>query len=115
MKPWGKSISLDLYGCDLEPISNPEKIKKFVADVIKEINMKAHGPCHIERFGTGDLEGYSAIQFIETSSITVHCDEPEFRCFIDIFSCKDFDENLVEEFCKNYFGAKSARAITLMR
>lgn len=115
MKAWGKSISLDLYNCDLEKISNPEIIVAYVAQVIKEIKMVAHGPCHIERFGAGSLEGYSALQFIETSSITIHCDEPERRAFIDIFSCKDFDVDHAEEFSKNYFGADASRLVMLVR
>lgn len=115
MKPWGKSISLDLYECDINTINNPESLKTYIKEIISEINMKAHGPTYVERFGTGDLEGYSAMQFIETSSITIHADEPEFRCFIDVFSCKDFDEAHVEEFSKKFFGAQRSRAMTLMR
>ena len=114
-KPWGKSISINLFDCNLETISNPTLIKKYVADVINDINMIAHGPCHIERFGQGDLEGYSAMQFIETSSITIHCDEPERRCFIDIFSCKDFDEKKAEIFSKNYFQAAKVESTILSR
>ncbi len=115
MKSWGKSISLDIHNCNLEIISNPESIEKYVKDVISEINMVAHGACHIERFGVGNLEGYSALQFIETSSITIHCDEPEKRAFVDIFSCKDFDEKLVEEFSANYFEGKIANSTILVR
>lgn len=115
MKPWGKSISLDLFGCNLEKISNPDVIVAYVQQVIKEINMVAHGPCHIERFGEGSLEGYSALQFIETSSITIHCDEPEKRAFIDIFSCKDFDVDHAAEFSKKYFEATDSRLVMLVR
>ena len=53
--------------------------------------MRAHGPLLIERFGVGALEGWSALQFIETSSITVHADEVCGRCFVDVFSCRAFD------------------------
>ena len=31
------------------------------------------------------------MQFIETSSITVHADEVFGRCFVDVFSCRRFD------------------------
>jgi S-adenosylmethionine/arginine decarboxylase-like enzyme len=115
MESWGKSISLDIHNCNLKTISNPELIEKYVNDVIGEINMVAHGPCHIERFGTGNLEGYSALQFIETSSITVHCDEPEKRAFVDIFSCKDFDEKIVEKFSSDYFEGEIANSTILVR
>lgn len=114
-KPWGKSISINLYDCDIKKISDPKNITQFIKEVIEIVNMVAHGPCYIERFGQGNLEGYSAMQFIETSSITVHCDEPGCRCFIDIFSCKDFNGNKVEKFSKKYFRAKTISASFLIR
>jgi hypothetical protein len=58
------------------------------------IGMRAYGPLVLQRFGTGDLEGWSAMQFIETSTITVHADEVARRCFVDIFSCQAFDPDL---------------------
>lgn len=112
---WGKSTHINLHECDLARISSPKAITKFVKDIIVEIKMVAHGPCHIERFGEGDLEGYSAMQFIETSAITIHCDEPGRRAFIDIFSCKDFDEEKAAEFSKNYFSAQSQKVSVLIR
>ena len=114
-KPWGKSISIDLFDCDVSVLSNPTLIQQYVSDVVKLINMVAHGPCHIERFGYCELEGYSAMQFIETSSITVHCDEPGKRAFIDIFSCKDFDGQTALDFSKNFFKAGSDKNTVLTR
>lgn len=112
---WGKSIAIDLHNCDLTVISDPERIKQFITEIIKVIDMKAHGPTYIDRFGSGELEGWSAMQFIETSSITVHADEPGRRCFVDVFSCKEFDETKAETFAKNFFGATESKATTLMR
>lgn len=114
-KPWGKTLSINLFGCDLAVISNPASIKKYIRDVIIVVNMKAYGPVHIDRFGIGKLEGYSAMQFIETSSITVHCDEPDRRTFIDIFSCKNFDSKKAAHFSKTYFGARKMKYVTLIR
>lgn len=112
---WGKSVAVDLHGCSLKPLTNPGAIEAFVQKVIKKIGMVAHGPCYVERFGQGALEGYSALQFIETSSITVHCDEISLRCFVDVFSCKDFDHKIVETFAKEFFGATHTKATVLER
>ena len=114
-KPWGKSVSINLFDCELEMISSPEHIKQFVKGVIDLIDMVAHGPCYIERFGIGELEGYSAMQFIETSSITVHCDEPGKRAFIDIFSCKDFDQDVAKDYSKKFFKAQHTTSTTMLR
>jgi hypothetical protein len=51
------------------------------------IDLRAHGPLALQRFGHGELQGGSAMQFIETSTVTVHADKVGGRCFIDVFSC----------------------------
>ena len=53
----------------------PSASAAFVPAVIDAIGMRAHGPLLLERFGDDELEGWSAMQFIETSSITIHADE----------------------------------------
>jgi S-adenosylmethionine/arginine decarboxylase-like enzyme len=112
---WGKSTAINLYGCNKKTLANPDAIKEFIAKVIKKINMVAHGPTHIERFGSGDLEGYSAMQFIETSSITIHCDEVGGRAFIDIFSCRDFDPSVAKESAESFFEANISSSVTIDR
>ena len=92
--PWGMMAAIDLHGCDRTRLEDPETIRHFVPAVIEAIGMRAHGPLMIERFGEGDLEGWSAMQFIETSSITVHADEVSGRCFVDVFSCRAFDPDV---------------------
>lgn len=115
--PWGKSIAIDLHGCSHAKVSSEQSLRDFMSQVVKVVNMVAHGPCYIDRFGDpkSNLEGYSAMQFIETSSITVHCDEVNDRAFVDIFSCKDFDSQKAEEFTKHFFEAKEMKSTSLSR
>ena len=89
--PWGMLAAIDLHGCQRRRLEDPDSIRAFVPSVIEAIGMRAHGPLRLERFGNGELEGWSAMQFIETSSITIHADEFSGRCFIDVFSCRRFD------------------------
>jgi S-adenosylmethionine/arginine decarboxylase-like enzyme len=112
---WGISASIDLYGCDPEMIKTPKEIERFVVELCDEIKMKRHGEVMIDRFGTGELEGYSFLQFIETSSITAHFDEPESRAFIDVFSCKYYDPDVTAEFCKDFFKAEKYEMNVLLR
>ena len=88
---WGTLAAIDLHACDHGSLADPECIRTFVPAVIEAIGMKAHGPLALERFGIGELEGWSAMQFIETSTIVVHADEVAGRCFVDVFSCRPFD------------------------
>ena len=68
--PWGLLAAIDLHGCDRDLLEDPELIRRFVTTLVDAIEMRAHGPALLERFGDGELEGWSAMQFIETSSIT---------------------------------------------
>ena len=102
--PWGSLAAIDLHGCVCAWLADPDRIRAFVPEVIAAIGMKAHGPLALERFGNGDLEGWSAMQFIETSSITIHADEVSGRCFIDVFSCQPFDADIAAAIAVEYFG-----------
>ena len=105
--PWGLLAAIDLHGCPPGPVADPDTIRAFVPALIDAIGMRAHGPLLLERFGDGDLEGWSAMQFIETSSITVHADEVSGRCFIDVFSCRPFDAELAAAVAVDHFGGTS--------
>jgi S-adenosylmethionine/arginine decarboxylase-like enzyme len=55
---------------------------------------------------SGDLEGWSAMQFVETSSLTIHADESSDRCYVDVFSCKAFDPELAAAIAVEHFGGR---------
>jgi hypothetical protein len=71
--------AVDAHGCDRARLADPDTLRRFASALIDAIGMRAHGPLRLERFGHGDLEGWSAMQFIETSSITIHADEVSCR------------------------------------
>ena len=102
--PWGHLAALDLHGCDRARLADPDAIRRCVAAMIDAIGMCAHGPLMLERFGDGELEGWSALQFIETSSITVHADEVGGRCFVAVFSCRPFDPGVAAAIAVEHFG-----------
>ncbi len=101
---WGTLAAIDLHGCDRSRLADPDSIRRFVPTVIDAIGMRAHGPLALDRFGDDELEGWSAMQFIETSSITIHADEVWGRCFVDIFSCRPFDPDAAAAIAVAHFG-----------
>ncbi len=103
---WGKLLSIDLRKCKTNTLKDKKKLVEFCYQLCNVIKMKRFGEPIIHHFGKGKLKGYSLIQFIETSSITAHFDERGSRAFIDIFSCKDFDEKAAITLCKKFFSAK---------
>lgn len=101
--------SLDLHNCQPEYIRQPKKIRQLIIGLCQRIKMKRFGPPLIKKFGRGELLGYSAMQFIETSSVTLHFDETKDRAFIEIFSCKYFDPNQALNFCQKFLKAKKTK------
>jgi S-adenosylmethionine/arginine decarboxylase-like enzyme len=100
--------AIDLHGCDRGALADPETIRGFVPALIEAIGMRAHGSLMLERFGDDELEGWSGMQFIETSSITVHADEVFGRCFVDVFSCRPFDPDEAGAVAIAHFGGTPA-------
>jgi len=104
---WGLSTHLTIFDCDEDIIKDPKIIRAFIFDLVKFLKMQRYGEPFIERFGEGELFGYSAIQLIYTSSITMHFNEADNRAFIDIFSCKGYEPVEAAEYCQGYLMAKS--------
>jgi S-adenosylmethionine/arginine decarboxylase-like enzyme len=105
--PWGTLAAIDLHECDIARLADPDVIRRFMPTVIDAIGMRAHGPLRLDRFGDDELEGWSAMQFIETSSITIHADEVFGRCFVDVFSCRPFDPDGAAAIAVAHFGGSA--------
>lgn len=104
---WGLSTMLTVFNCDSQLIKDPGFIADFIQDLVDFIDMESYGDPMIERFGENELYGYSAMQFIKTSSITMHFNEADNRAFIDIFSCKGYEPVLAAQFCEDYLCGES--------
>lgn len=106
-KQWGLLVSIDLGECDHDLISSKEHITQFAIDLAKEINMKRYGEPYVVFFGDEPkVQGYSLCQLIETSMISGHFAEDTDRCFIDVFSCREFPPEKTAKYVQKYFGAK---------
>lgn len=102
-KVWGWDMILDIAGCDLGLITDPHNIKLFARELVERIDMKAYGEPQIVNFGSEDKAGYTLVQLIETSNITAHFSNDSCCAFIDVFSCKPFDKNVVVQVVNKYF------------
>ena len=79
--------------------------------------MKKYGKPICERFGFGKdfTAGFSLVQLIESSLVSGHFSELWNQAFIDIFSCKLFDEKMATNFTKKFFKAKKIKNRVLIR
>jgi len=115
-KMWGMVTSIDLFNCDPEKIRSSEEIKKYVKELCQKIDMKRFGETITVRFGEEKrVQGYSMTQLIETSLISGHFAEDTNSAYIDVFSCKYYDPEKVEEFTKEFFKAKKTETNIVFR
>ncbi len=113
MKPYGLELILDIHNAD--PLTfNRKSIRNYLKQLCKLIDMQR---CDLhwwddlysaeeEKETLPHLVGTSAIQFIRTSNITIHTLDILKRVYLNIFSCKSFDENLVKQFTTDWFKGK---------
>ena len=106
---WGYHLMLDCSGCNHEQITSKENITEFAKKLVERINMVAYGEPQVVYFGSGNKTGYTLIQLIETSNICAHfCDDTN-TAYIDVFSCKPYDNEIVVATVDQYFGATKIR------
>jgi S-adenosylmethionine/arginine decarboxylase-like enzyme len=77
--------------------------------------MVAYGKPIIEHFGSGNKAGFTLLQLIETSNITAHFVEETNDIYVDIFSCKDFDEKEAEKVIMNFFQPHNIDTVVIPR
>lgn len=110
-EPWGYHLLMDCAEGDNAAIQDPAQVSAFLVALVKAIDMVAYGDPFIERFATHDEDkaGISCCQMIETSNITGHFVEKNGDFYIDIFSCKPFDQQVAVDVVKKYFAPKAVQ------
>lgn len=113
---WGMELSLDLYGCNPETIRSKEKLAQFVTELCDLIKVRRFGEATIVNFGEDErIAGFSLVQLIETSLVSGHFANQTNTAYINVFSCKDFDHQIVEDYCVKFFEAESAQPLVNYR
>lgn len=107
VKPWGFHLIIDASGADHESITNADNITAFAKKLVKDIDMVAYGEPQVVRFGSGDKQGYTLVQLIETSNICCHFVEENDTFYLDVFSCKPFDPAVVLQLTVDFFKIQS--------
>jgi len=113
---YGKELILDLSMCDISTF-NRESIANYFKALCELIDMEAHDLHFWDDEGVPEDEcqtdpkttGVSAVQFILTSTIVLHSLPKLGKVFINIFSCKDFDQEQACMFTVEWFGSMTFR------
>ena len=114
-KIYGQELIMDLYDCNPEILKSKKKILEYSDRICKLIKVKKYGRAIIKRFGSGFITGFSLVQLIESSLVSGHFSELWNRAFINIFSCKSFDDKKAKDFTKEFFKAKKVKSRLIVR
>ncbi|MBM38110.1 MAG: hypothetical protein CMO97_03460 [Woeseia sp.] len=117
MDYWGYHTVFDCWDCDRTAIQDKNTVRNFITTLVKDIDMVPIGDPQISQtaIGQDDKEGFTAIQIIETSSITAHFINSSGSLYLDVFSCKKFDRGIVQMLIKQFFNPKSIKKESLIR
>ncbi len=113
MKDYGKELILDLHDCDVGKFYRSD-LRRYFKELCKLIDMKRCKLYFWDDVGVPKKErqtlphtiGTSAVQFILTSNITIHTLDILGKVYINIFSCKEFDDLKAAYFTENFFGGR---------
>ena len=113
---YGKELIVDLHRCSVATFTK-ESISTWFNAVCEIADMKPIRKEWWEEYGNDEphLNGITAVQFISTSSITVHACTDLRQAHINFFTCKDFNAQLVLGYTKNWFLGEVVSAVTLER
>ena len=114
---WGYHLILDCHACDVPSIQSYDNVHKWITDLVKAIDMEPIGEPRIEYTAAEfpDKAGFTAIQVIVTSSIVAHFIDSTGDVYIDVFSCKPFDNDIVLKSIQDSFSPKKIRPNYLTR
>ncbi len=128
---YGPHLLMDANGCDAKTFTR-DSIRGFMHKLVEVVEMDAEDfhfwddydtpeddkQTEVHAKGTtigGIFKKKVGIQFIITSSIVIHTIEELGRVYIDIFSCKLFNEYAASRLVKDWFKALKVRNHLIQR
>jgi S-adenosylmethionine/arginine decarboxylase-like enzyme len=120
---WGYHLIIDASGlkCPVDDMNDITYLKAFIKDMLEAVDMTAWGEPMIMRLTEKDgdfpdhLSGYTIVQLLHTSNMTVHLCDKVGTLYFDLFSCKCFNNDDAINIIKSYFQPESIRVNFLTR
>lgn len=112
-RSYGLELILDLHDCDVATFTR-DSIERYCDALCKLIHMERgdlffwddEGVPEAEKQTDPKTKGISAVQFILTSSITIHTLDLLKAAYVNIFSCKGFNTGEAAAFTSRWFHSK---------
>lgn len=119
---YGKELILDLENCCPKRF-NRESLTEFFTQLCDLIDMEQCDLHFWDDVGVPkedcqtdpNLKGTSAVQFIMTSSIVIHCLDILQTVYVNLFSCKDFDSMEATRFIQTWFSGDVVKGAEIER
>ncbi len=110
MSAYGYELVLDVHNCDRSTFKR-DSIDRFFTELCKRIEMEK---CEVHFWDDVSVpveehqtdprtRGTSAVCFILTSTIVIHTLDLLKTVYVNIFSCKTYDADIVADFTKTWF------------
>ena len=119
---YGKELIIDLKNCNPDTF-NRDSLTDFFTQLCELIDMEQCDLHFWDDVGVPEdecqtnpcLKGTSAIQFIMTSSIVIHCLDLLGTVYLNLFSCKEFEAEVAAKFIRRWFGGVINHVIIVER
>lgn len=117
---WGKHFIIDANKCQ-GSITSIDNINCFITDLCNLGGMTKKGKMIVEEFPNNeynrerDLVGYSVVQIVSLSNITLHINFISKTIYMDWFTCGELDKEKVMNLFKYYFRPETVKTILLNR
>jgi hypothetical protein len=118
--PWGRELIIDANKCE-GSITNLDTIKDFITDLCRVGGMQKKGEMHVEVFEDNeynrerDLVGYSVVQIVSLSNITLHINFISKTVYLNWFTCGELETDKVVNLFQYYFRPEMIKKIRLDR
>lgn len=111
MSFWGYHVMMDCWNANRVSMQSRATVEQFIKELVKRIDMEPIGEPWIEYTAGHDptKAGFTATQIIVTSSIVAHFVDETGSIYLDVFSCKNFDIETVEQVVDQYFQPERIR------
>ena len=113
-KIFGRELLMDAYNCQ-SYLDKKEYIQLFIDELVLKTNMKKKNKTIFEYFEKTDynverdIVGFSVVQIISLSNITLHINEISKSVYLNYFTCGELNDELVVKIFKNYFDPEHFR------
>jgi len=106
---FGYQLLLDFYDCKKGVCDDLDFCYDFLEDIVDDLGMKMQAPPDVFRSDEKmypDKAGLSGWVPLIESSVVIHTLSQKNFITIDVYSCRYFDREQAEAFCKKYFKPK---------